>query len=40
MSARTAPPFRADHVGSLLRPAPFKEARTKHAKGEIDLPMH
>ena len=29
-------PFRADHVGSLLRPAALKEARAKHAKGEID----
>ena len=35
MSARTAPPFRADHVGSLLRPAALKEARAKNAKGEI-----
>jgi 5-methyltetrahydropteroyltriglutamate--homocysteine methyltransferase len=33
--ARTKPPFRADHVGSLLRTAALKEARTKHAKGEI-----
>src|SRR5947209_12949865 len=32
---RTKPPFRADHVGSLLRPAPLKAAREKHAKGEI-----
>src|ERR1700757_12528 len=32
---RTKPPFRADHVGSLLRPAPLKEAREKRAKGEI-----
>jgi 5-methyltetrahydropteroyltriglutamate--homocysteine methyltransferase len=24
---RTKPPFRADHVGSLLRPAALKEAR-------------
>ena len=32
---RTTPPFRADHVGSLLRPAPLKDARAKHAKGEI-----
>ena len=32
---RTKPPFRADHVGSLLRPAALKEARDKHAKGEI-----
>jgi 5-methyltetrahydropteroyltriglutamate--homocysteine methyltransferase len=33
---RTKPPFRADHVGSLLRTAPLKEARAKHAKREID----
>src|SRR5262245_22902201 len=32
---RTKPPFRADHVGSLLRPAPLKAAREKHQKGEI-----
>ena len=32
---RKTPPFRADHVGSLLRPAALKEAREKHAKGEI-----
>jgi 5-methyltetrahydropteroyltriglutamate--homocysteine methyltransferase len=32
---RTKPPFRADHVGSLLRPAPLKEARDKRARGEI-----
>jgi 5-methyltetrahydropteroyltriglutamate--homocysteine methyltransferase len=36
MSQRTKPPFRADHVGSLLRPPALKEARAKHAKGEID----
>jgi 5-methyltetrahydropteroyltriglutamate--homocysteine methyltransferase len=35
MSARPAPPFRADHVGSLLRTAPLKEARAKREKGEI-----
>jgi methionine synthase II (cobalamin-independent) len=29
------PPFRADHVGSLLRPGVLKEARTRHANGEI-----
>jgi len=33
---RTMPPFRADHVGSLLRPAALKDARAKFAKGEID----
>src|ERR1700683_4712280 len=32
---RTKPPFRADHVGSLLRTAPLKEAREKRARGEI-----
>ncbi len=31
----SSPPFRADHVGSLLRPAALKEARAKFAKGEI-----
>ncbi len=36
MTQRTKPPFRADHVGSLLRPAALKDARAKHAKGEID----
>ena len=35
-SQRTKPPFRADHVGSLLRPAALKDARAKHARGEID----
>jgi 5-methyltetrahydropteroyltriglutamate--homocysteine methyltransferase len=33
---RTKPPFRADHVGSLLRPAALKEARARHERGEID----
>jgi 5-methyltetrahydropteroyltriglutamate--homocysteine methyltransferase len=32
---RTKPPFRADHVGSLLRPASLKQARERRAKGEI-----
>ena len=32
---RTTPPFRADHVGSLLRPAALKEARAKFAQGAI-----
>ncbi len=32
---RTRPPFRADHVGSLLRPAALKEARARRSKGEI-----
>jgi methionine synthase II (cobalamin-independent) len=35
MSARTAPPFRADHVGSLLRPQRLLRARDDHAAGRI-----
>src|SRR5258708_5288625 len=33
---RLTPPFRADHVGSLLRPRDVKEARAKRDRGEID----
>ncbi len=32
---RTKPPFRADHVGSLLRPAALKVARAACERGEI-----
>jgi 5-methyltetrahydropteroyltriglutamate--homocysteine methyltransferase len=32
---RTKPPFRADHVGSLLRPAVLKQARAQRERGEI-----
>jgi 5-methyltetrahydropteroyltriglutamate--homocysteine methyltransferase len=32
----TRPPFRADHVGSLLRPAELREARAAAKRGEID----
>jgi 5-methyltetrahydropteroyltriglutamate--homocysteine methyltransferase len=32
---RTTPPFRADHVGSLLRTAPLKQARAQRERGEI-----
>jgi 5-methyltetrahydropteroyltriglutamate--homocysteine methyltransferase len=32
---RTKPPFRADEVGSLLRPQRLKEARARREKGEI-----
>ena len=32
---RSIPPFRADHVGSLLRPAALKDARAKREKNEI-----
>src|SRR5712675_1238828 len=35
MTQRTKPPFRADHVGSLLRSAALKDARGKREKGEI-----
>jgi 5-methyltetrahydropteroyltriglutamate--homocysteine methyltransferase len=33
---RTRPPFRADHVGSLLRPPELLRARDDHAAGRID----
>ena len=32
----SGPPFRADHVGSLLRPKGLLDARARHAAGEID----
>jgi 5-methyltetrahydropteroyltriglutamate--homocysteine methyltransferase len=32
---RNTPPFRADHVGSLLRPADLMAARADHAAGRI-----
>jgi 5-methyltetrahydropteroyltriglutamate--homocysteine methyltransferase len=35
MTARSTPPFRADHVGSFLRPKYLLEARDQAAKGEI-----
>ncbi|HLI19667.1 MAG TPA: 5-methyltetrahydropteroyltriglutamate--homocysteine S-methyltransferase [Stellaceae bacterium] len=35
MAPRTTPPFRADHVGSLLRPKELVEAREKKKRGEI-----
>jgi 5-methyltetrahydropteroyltriglutamate--homocysteine methyltransferase len=35
MSARTVPPFRADHVGSLLRPPELLAARADFAAGQI-----
>jgi 5-methyltetrahydropteroyltriglutamate--homocysteine methyltransferase len=33
---RTRPPFRAEHVGSLLRPRALLEARESHGAGRID----
>src|SRR3982751_5863358 len=35
MARRTAPPFRADHVGSLLRPPELLKARADAAAGAI-----
>ncbi|HET7867493.1 MAG TPA: 5-methyltetrahydropteroyltriglutamate--homocysteine S-methyltransferase [Burkholderiaceae bacterium] len=35
MTTRSHPPFRADHVGSFLRPAYLLEARRQFAAGEI-----
>lgn len=35
MTQRTTPPFRADHVGSFLRPSYLLAAREQKAKGEI-----
>ncbi len=35
MSQRTVPPFRADIVGSFLRPQAVKDARARFAAGEI-----
>ena len=36
MALRDTPPFRADHVGSLLRPPELLQARQDHAAGRID----
>jgi 5-methyltetrahydropteroyltriglutamate--homocysteine methyltransferase len=36
MSAHLDPPFRADHVGSLLRPPALLAARAEHAAGRLD----
>ena len=36
MTGSDKPPFRADHVGSLLRPQALLDAREKHQAGEID----
>jgi len=32
---RSRPPFRADHVGSLLRPPELAEARAAHKAGRL-----
>jgi 5-methyltetrahydropteroyltriglutamate--homocysteine methyltransferase len=36
MSPRTTPPFRADHVGSLLRPSALLKAREDFKEGRVD----
>ena len=36
-ASRTTPPFRADHVGSLLRPAALLEARGAAAEGRLPV---
>jgi 5-methyltetrahydropteroyltriglutamate--homocysteine methyltransferase len=36
MTSRSLAPFRADHVGSLLRPKPLLDARARYAAGKID----
>jgi 5-methyltetrahydropteroyltriglutamate--homocysteine methyltransferase len=36
MTMRDAPPYRADHVGSLLRPPELLRAREAHAEGKLD----
>ena len=36
MALRSAPPFRADHVGSLLRPRYLLQAREAFAEGRLD----
>ena len=36
MTPRTSPPYRADHVGSLLRPPALVQARQEHAAGRLD----
>jgi len=35
MMERTSPPFRADHVGSLIRPKSLIDARRKHNEGKL-----
>jgi 5-methyltetrahydropteroyltriglutamate--homocysteine methyltransferase len=35
MTKRTSPPFRADHVGSFLRPPELLDARARFQRKEI-----
>ncbi len=36
--AKLNPPFRADHVGSLLRPSELLDARVRYQNGDIAAP--
>jgi 5-methyltetrahydropteroyltriglutamate--homocysteine methyltransferase len=36
MTVSATPPYRADHVGSLLRPAALREARERWMEGKLD----
>ena len=36
MLSQTKPPFRAEHIGSLLRPKALLDQRGRFARGEID----
>jgi 5-methyltetrahydropteroyltriglutamate--homocysteine methyltransferase len=38
MAQRTKPPFRADHVGSLVRPQELRAARQAHLEGKLPGP--
>jgi methionine synthase II (cobalamin-independent) len=35
LAQRTRPPFRADHVGSLIRPQELRDARQAHLEGKL-----
>src|SRR4030081_2002267 len=36
MRPTSGPPFRAEHIGSLIRPPELLRAREQHAAGQID----
>jgi 5-methyltetrahydropteroyltriglutamate--homocysteine methyltransferase len=38
MAQRTKPPFRADHVGSLIRPQELRDARQAHLEARLSAP--
>ena len=38
MLSQVKPPFRAEHIGSLLRPTALLQQRAKFGRGEIDAP--